>query len=104
MSLPAAACAQLYHNSHLGLSLETGLSLDCIARSPQDCRGPRSPPLCTARLVHVQVLEAVFIFCTVWSLGAAVVENSAVQDRTRFDRFLKNLAGLGESRAARHAF
>ncbi|KAK3269901.1 Dynein heavy chain cytoplasmic, partial [Cymbomonas tetramitiformis] len=42
-----------------------------------------------------QVLEAVYVFCMVWSMGAAVVQNVAVQDRDRFDRFLKNLAGLG---------
>jgi dynein heavy chain len=40
------------------------------------------------------VLEAVFIFSLVWSLGSAVVQSAAVQDRDRFDRFLKNLAGL----------
>jgi dynein heavy chain len=46
-------------------------------------------------VADAQVFEAVFVFCMVWSLGATVVQNSAVQDRERFDRFLKNIAGMG---------
>jgi dynein heavy chain len=44
-----------------------------------------------------QTLEAVFIFCLVWSLGAAVVQKGSVQDRDRFDKFVKNLTGLGQA-------
>lgn len=35
-----------------------------------------------------------FLFCVVWSVGAAVVQNGAVADRDRFDKFVKGLAGL----------
>lgn len=57
--------------------------------------------LCARSLISLsslaQTLEAVFIFCLVWSLGAAVVQNGSVQDRDRFDKFVKNLAGLGQA-------
>ena len=37
-------------------------------------------------------LEAVFIFCLVWSVGAAVIQKPGVQDRDRFDNFVKRTA------------
>ena len=44
-------------------------------------------------------LEALFLFCATWSLGAAVVQNAVVKERDRFDEFLKRLAGLGTTDA-----
>jgi dynein heavy chain, axonemal len=41
------------------------------------------------------VLEALFVYCVMWSCGAAVVQRPGVADRERFDRFLKALAGMG---------
>ncbi|EFJ08822.1 hypothetical protein SELMODRAFT_131043 [Selaginella moellendorffii] len=46
-----------------------------------------------------QVLEAVFIFSLVWSIGAGVVQSTAVRDRERFDKFIKSLALIGTSTA-----
>lgn len=42
-----------------------------------------------------QVLEALFIFATVWSLGAAIVQRPGYADRDRFEHFLKDLSGMG---------
>ena len=38
------------------------------------------------------MLEALFLFCIVWSCGAAIVQRPGCDDRDRFDRFVKNLA------------
>ena len=46
---------------------------------------PLDPPLEDAN-----VLEAVFVFCIVWSVGAALVS----QDRGKFDQFLKKTSGM----------
>jgi dynein heavy chain len=40
-------------------------------------------------------LEALFLYCLVWSCGAALVQQPGAPDRDRFDAFLKNLAGMG---------
>jgi len=42
-----------------------------------------------------QVLEALFIFATVWSCGAGLPQQPDAPERQRFDAFLKNLIGLG---------
>ncbi len=42
-----------------------------------------------------QVLEALFIFCVVWSIGAALVQHLDIKDRDRFDAFIKTNAGMG---------
>ena len=47
-----------------------------------------------------QFLEAIFIFAVVWSFGAIIVENVVVQDRTRFDKILKELAGISTGSGA----
>ncbi|KAL2608324.1 hypothetical protein R1flu_026897 [Riccia fluitans] len=44
-----------------------------------------------------QGLEATFIFCVVWSIGASIVQSPSCKDRDRFDKFLKGLAGLATS-------
>lgn len=46
-------------------------------------------------LLHVQKLEALFIFCCVWSFGACIVQRPDMEDRTRFDVFLKRIVSLG---------
>lgn len=44
---------------------------------------------------HVlQAMESLFIFCVVWSCGAALVQRPGVEDRNRFDRFIKAIAGM----------
>ena len=40
-------------------------------------------------------MEAVFLWCIVWSFGAALVERSQCEDRSAFDAFLKRLSGSG---------
>lgn len=42
----------------------------------------------------MQTLEAGFIFCLVWSCGAAIVQRHEQKDRDRFDKFVKMLAGM----------
>ncbi|KAJ7569126.1 hypothetical protein O6H91_01G062100 [Diphasiastrum complanatum] len=44
-----------------------------------------------------QSLEAVFIFCIIWSIGAGIVQSSVVQNRDRFDKFIKGIALIGTS-------
>jgi Dynein heavy chain AAA lid domain len=49
---------------------------------------------CTFNLMHTQVedrgdVEGVFLFCLVWSVGAALVGSS----RDKFDELVKRLAG-----------
>ena len=41
-----------------------------------------------------QVLEAAFLFCCTWSLGAALVQVPGEEDQDRFSDFLKRLALL----------
>eukprot|EP00958_Prasinococcus_capsulatus_P027403 scaffold5502_cov390-Prasinococcus_capsulatus_cf.AAC.6 len=48
---------------------------------------------------NAEVLEAVFIFCVMWSIGGAVLQNTAVEDRKRFEVFVKSIAGLELSSA-----
>ena len=45
----------------------------------------------------MQILEAMFIFCVVWSCGAALVQRPQLEDRDRFDAFVKSVAGLGST-------
>ena len=40
------------------------------------------------------VLEATFIFCLVWSLGASVIQKHGFNDRDRLDTFIKKIAGM----------
>eukprot|EP00879_Flechtneria_rotunda_P023496 GHRR01024855.1.p2 GENE.GHRR01024855.1~~GHRR01024855.1.p2 ORF type:complete len:118 (+),score=29.60 GHRR01024855.1:423-776(+) len=51
-----------------------------------------SIPIC---LQCLQVMDALFIFCCVWSIGALLVQRPEAKDRDRFDAFLKQLAALG---------
>lgn len=44
--------------------------------------------------MHVQMLEAVFVFSLVWSCGAAIVQRNEQEDRDRFDRFVKVTSGM----------
>lgn len=46
------------------------------------------------RMADPQILEAVFIFCVVWSLGACIVQRPDAPDRDRFDAFVKRLANM----------
>ena len=41
-----------------------------------------------------QVLEALYLQCCLWSVGAAVVQTPEAPDRDRLDAFLKQCAGL----------
>ncbi|CAG9462277.1 unnamed protein product [Pedinophyceae sp. YPF-701] len=45
--------------------------------------------------IDPEPLEALFIFCVVWSIGACVIQTGDFEDRKRFDSFVKDLAGLG---------
>ncbi|PNH08033.1 Dynein-1-alpha heavy chain, flagellar inner arm I1 complex [Tetrabaena socialis] len=47
------------------------------------------------RMSDPQILEALFIFCTVWSLGAALVQRAECPDRDRFDAFVKHIGSMG---------
>lgn len=42
-----------------------------------------------------QLLEGVFLYCTLWSVGAQIVQRPDAPERTRFDSLLKKLAGMG---------
>lgn len=42
-----------------------------------------------------QVMEALFLFCCVWSIGALLLQTQDTRERDRFDALLKQLAGLG---------
>lgn len=44
--------------------------------------------------LRLQGIESLFIFCVVWSCGAALVQRPGVEDRIRFDRFIKAIAGM----------
>ncbi|DBA95316.1 TPA: Dynein heavy chain cytoplasmic [Trebouxia sp. C0006] len=41
------------------------------------------------------VLEAIFVFCCVWSLGACIVQRPGCEDRDRFNDFLCHTSGMG---------
>lgn len=43
--------------------------------------------------MNAQVLEAVYLQCCMWSIGAAVVQTPQAPDRDRLDAFLKQCAG-----------
>ena len=45
-------------------------------------------------VVDPAVLEATFVFCLVWSLGASVIQKHGFNDRDRVDAFVKKLAGF----------
>ena len=45
-------------------------------------------------VVDPAVLEATFVFCLVWSLGASVIQKHGFNDRDRVDAFIKKLAGF----------
>lgn len=40
-------------------------------------------------------MEALFVFCVVWSIGAVLVQKPDTPDRDRFDAFLKHIANMG---------
>jgi len=42
-----------------------------------------------------QVLEGLFIFCCVWSLGACLVQRPEAKERERFDAFIRAIAAMG---------
>lgn len=47
-------------------------------------------------LLHcVQVLDALFLFCCVWSIGALLVQRPEAKERDRFDALVKQLSALG---------
>ena len=46
------------------------------------------------RGLDATVLEATFVFCLVWSVGAAVIQKHGFNDRDLFDKFLKRVAGF----------
>lgn len=41
------------------------------------------------------MLESLFLFCVVWSVGGTLVQRPEARERDRFDALLKQLAGLG---------
>ncbi|KAF5830619.1 hypothetical protein DUNSADRAFT_14266 [Dunaliella salina] len=41
------------------------------------------------RMSDPQLMEATFVFCVVWSIGATIVQRSDANDRDRFDQFIK---------------
>ena len=43
--------------------------------------------------VNTDVLEAILVFCLVWSVGAAVSEETDFKDRSRYDEYLKKVSG-----------
>lgn len=45
------------------------------------------------------MLEAIFIFCTVWGIGATIVQMPEAPDRDRFDSFIKHRASMGTTDA-----
>ena len=52
------------------------------------------PPEDDLTIVDPAVLEAVFIFCLVWSMGASVIQKAGFNDRDRVDKFIKQIAGM----------
>lgn len=42
-----------------------------------------------------QVLEGLFIFCCVWSIGACLVQHPEAKERDRFDAFIRSIAAMG---------
>ena len=46
-------------------------------------------------VVLSQVMEAVFLWCVVWSFGAVLVEKPQAAERSAFDAFLKRIADYG---------
>lgn len=52
---------------------------------------------CHLSCAQCQTLEALFIFCLVWSIGAGIVQSGVVRDRDRFEKFLKGCACIGTS-------
>ena len=42
-----------------------------------------------------QVMEGLFLFCCVWSLGACLVQRADAKERERFDAFLRGIAAMG---------
>lgn len=59
--------------------------------------------LCTLLEAHLtlinddfNIIEAIFIFCIIWSFGACLIQNNKdICDRDRFDAFIKHLSGFG---------
>lgn len=54
----------------------------------------RKYPLSRFRETIVQILEAMFLWCVVWSFGATLIEKPHLQQRHAFDAFLKRIARL----------
>lgn len=46
-------------------------------------------------VLWLQVLDALFLFCCVWSIGALLVQRPEAKERNRFDAFMKQLAAMG---------
>jgi dynein heavy chain len=42
-----------------------------------------------------QVLEGLFIFCCVWSIGTCLVQRPEAKERERFDAFIRSIAAMG---------
>jgi dynein heavy chain len=49
----------------------------------------------SSRLLDPQVLEGLFIFCCVWSIGACLVQRPEAKERDRFDAFIREIAAMG---------
>jgi dynein heavy chain, axonemal len=52
---------------------------------------------------HAQVLEGLFIFCCMWSIGACLVQRPDAQERDRFDAFMRGIAAMGTVDSDRRA-
>ena len=48
-------------------------------------------------LDDARVLEALFLFCCVWSVGACLVQRGEARGRARFDALLRRLAAMPEA-------
>ena len=84
-----------------------GVDGELLVKKPKQCvpltNLNLSSQLCTMlellmteerKITDASVMESLFIYCIVWSVGAALVQNSLQPDRERFDKFVKLLSGL----------
>ena len=75
--------------------------LDATLREEDDnaLHDAKAPPPSRSRhhltVVFSQVMEAVFLWCVVWSFGAVLVEKPQATERSAFDAFLKRIADYG---------
>lgn len=42
-----------------------------------------------------QAIEALFIWCLIWSVGSCLIEKPTIKDRSEFDSLVKRISGLG---------